>query len=168
MSNQTTPNFNALVIALAIAQKEAAQRNAIAQAMRDQFYELFVRPYEDEIAATNQRLAQMEADLKAAARQHALETGDFKLHSSITVKRKPVQFVYDEAEVLEQAEAQGAMELIRVKKELNKVALNASLKAGEYPWVQAEPVHDVTVSIAPLGDILIMLEAGMVAESVEV
>ena len=116
-----------------------------------------IAPTEQIASDLAKRIDQLQASIIAEARDYALSTGDFKFSEHIEIKRKPVTYLYDAVEVLEAAKREGATELIRIKEELNKVELNKGLKDGKYTWIQAEPVQDITVSIRPLGDLLILL-----------
>lgn len=120
----------------------------------------YVEPLETELETLERTLGEYEKLIKDTMREYALSTGDFKASEYVEVKRKPVAYIYDEDEVMAEAEKRGATEFIRTKKELNKVELNRALKSEDekYSWIQAEPVKDITVTIRPLGDLLIRSE----------
>src|SRR4051794_37727737 len=100
-------DFNARVLALAKEQRRVAERNAIAQQMRDEFYNTYVKPYDDEIEANNQRLAEMEEALKADALRHIQETGEIRFHDAISFRRS-TKLVYEKADVLAILKREGA------------------------------------------------------------
>jgi phage host-nuclease inhibitor protein Gam len=140
------------IVELARAQARAAARREVAEAMRRRMYEAYVQHYDAELAAIDTYLSDLEDALRRDAREYALSTGDFDLHESIQVKRKPVTWLYDAEQVLEEAKERGESRLVRVKEELNKVALNKLLAEGTLNWVQAEPVRDVVVVVGKLGE----------------
>lgn len=150
-------DFDAALRELARERQCLEARNAVAEQMSEQFYELYCQPYEDEIAANKARLSEMEQRIRDAARAAALEDGDFHPHASIEVTRKPITWTYDDGVMLKALAEGNATECIRVRPpEIDRNALNKALRAGTYPWLPAiqEP-QDYIVKIAPLGDLLI-------------
>ena len=147
-------DFHARLLALARDQQRVAQRNAIAQQMRDELYERFVKPYDDEIAANSAQLAEMEAALKADVLSHALETGELKLHPAITFRRT-TKLVYDKVTVLDSLKRECVAEYIRVKEELDVRGFEKAWRAGTLAWLEVEQVSEPSISLGKLGDLLI-------------
>lgn len=165
-------DFAAALLHLEQERQRINARNAIAEQMSERFYEMYVQPYEDEIEANKKLLQDLEAQIIAEARKGALENGDFAPHPSIEVKRKPKTWNYDDKQTLEviqtkandetldEAQRLAIRELLRVKTELNKHALNAALKDNRYPWLPATPAPvNVIITIRKLGDLTIKAEA---------
>mgnify|MGYP000349531708 CR=1 FL=1 len=159
-------DFHTQLLKLSALEQAVQERNEVAQVMMHRFHELFIQPYEREIAAGNKAVADLQAEIKAAAREAALD-GEVNLHSHIEVKRKPVEWDYDEKEVLKLAIDLDAKELIRTKFELNKVPFKQGLNKGDYPWAEAKMVKDVIVTIRPLGDLPIIAKHAHVAQPEE-
>jgi phage host-nuclease inhibitor protein Gam len=152
-------DFHARLLALAREQRRVAERNAIAQQMRDEYYEQYIKPLDDEIAANSAGLAEMEAALKAEVLSHAMETGELKLHPAITFRRT-TKLVYDKMSVLESLKREGVAEYIRVKEELDVRGFEKAWRAGSLAWLEeaVEQVVEPTVSLGKLGDLLIAAE----------
>lgn len=162
MTDNYLPDWNTELLALAQLERATRTRIATAQAMRDAFYDAYVRHYDDEIAALNATLAEAETRLRQTIKDYAIETGDKNIHPNIEVRRKPKAWDYDPDTVLQVARAEGLNDLIRTKEELNRVKLNEALKDGRYPFLPVrEAAPEMTVSIRPLGDLLIIAEAGL-------
>lgn len=160
------------LLQLATAQQELAdaQKNVDAIKMRHKVE--LTTPLKD-LETISARVSNLETAIISSEREYVLSTGEqdengtFKArHPSLTIRRKPVSYIYDEKEMLKVIQARkgtGALairkKLIRTKTELNKVELNKVLGDSNYAWLPAEPAgRDVTVSIAPLGDLLIRAE----------
>lgn len=165
-------DFAAALLHLEQERQRIKERNAIAEQMSERFYELLIQPYEDEIEANKQYIKDLEVKIVAAARKGAMEDGDFAPHPSIEVKRKPPTWEYDDKvmlaqiqtkandETLDEDQRLAIRELLRVKAELNKHALNAAFKNNKFPWLQATPAPaDVVITIRKLGDLTIQTEA---------
>lgn len=157
-------DFDARLLELARLEQQVKERNEVAQQMRDYFFNLFVKPYDDEIAAN---IAELEAqrdqfDLDTLA--YVAETGDKTPHSKITYRVMP-RLVYDKAVVLKLAEDYGAAHLIRVKRELDVRAFEKDWKAGRAEWASVEKVEEPEIALAKLGDLLIEAEFNTAHES---
>lgn len=119
----------------------------------------YIDPLDKQANDLKKLILESENTVKKIAREYALSTGDFNVSNHIEIKRKPVTWMYDEAEIIEAAKKNKATELIRVTEELNKTNLNKALKDDKYSWLQAEAVKDIIISIRPLGELLIMLDS---------
>lgn len=119
------------------------------------------------------RVLALRQVIVASERLHVLGTGEKKESGAfasrdphITIKRQPARFIYDDAEMLKAIQSrkgkdgtQARKNFLRIKTELNKVALNKYMGTEEYNWLPAEQASgDVTVVIEPLGDLLIQAE----------
>lgn len=153
----TDINFDALLLELALEHKRVEQRNAVAREMRARMYEAYVKAYDDEIAANETRLAEMEKRLKTDTLAYVAETGDLTPHPKLTFRRT-TKLVYDKETMLRLAEDRGALNLIRVKKELNVREFEHQWRNGHLPWAEVEEVNDPTIALSKLGDLLIEAE----------
>lgn len=147
-------DFSARLLALAREQRRVAERNAIAQQMRDEYYEQYIKPLDDEMAANSAALAEMEAALKADILKHALETGELKPHPAITFRRT-TKLVYDKLLVLESLKREGVQEYIRVKEELDVRGFEKAWRTGALAWLEVEQVVEPSIVLGKLGDLLI-------------
>lgn len=156
----TAEEFASRLTALALARDAAAKRKAVAEQMRAQFYALYVKPYDDEMAASDTALNQQEAQLRADMLAEVMTTGDVgALPKGVTFVRDH-EWVYDELDVLAAARINGADDYIRTKLSLNKSQLNQDLEQNKAPsWVEAERVPTPRIQISKkLGDLVIRVE----------
>lgn len=155
VNNMDDFNIDARVKALALEQDRVAQRLVIARQMRQRFYEQYVQPYDEEIAALDDSVAKMEHDLREDTLAYALETGDFEPHSHITV-RQVTKLQYDKAAVLATMKERGVANVIRVKEELDVRAFERDYKNGHFPGLDGvEQVVEPQVVLSKLGDLVI-------------
>lgn len=157
MAETTVFDFDKALRSLAWLQQQVEANNARLQAERDALYAMHVQVLDEQIAANKAYVQEIETQIKEQARKAALEDGDRQPHALIEIKRKPQEYTYNDQEVIEALEREGVEGFIRVKKELDKTPLKAALRKGELPWLPVEPAPtDVTVTIKPLGELLIV------------
>ncbi|HEX2905898.1 MAG TPA: hypothetical protein VHO69_03510 [Phototrophicaceae bacterium] len=151
VTQKTAADWQVLLEAEAREQQVICERIAVAQDMRQRFFDLYVRPYDDEITGLRARSEAVHAALEDMARLHSLATGERAFHPSIIVRAKPQTWTYNDGEVLKCLKFAGVAALIRVKEEINRVELNKALRKGQYLWlpVIADP-PELTVTIMPI------------------
>lgn len=118
---------------------------------------------------------QLEQAIIAHERLTVLSTGEknksgtFKSSDEhITIARKPVSYVYDDKEMLAAIQSHSGTgskkakeRFLRIKTELNKVELNKAFGEKGFEWLHdhaEQASRDITIKIAPLGDLLIKAE----------
>lgn len=155
-----TTDFSTRLTQLAQARDAVAKRKVVAQEMRAKFYALYVKPYDDEVAAADSALANQEAQLRADMLAEVLSTGDIgALPAGVTFVRGH-EWMYDEEKLLEACQEKNATKYLRVKTTLNKIELNKTLEANAAPdWMDVERVNAPSIRISSkLGDLTIKAE----------
>lgn len=137
---------------LARLEARFAARKPVIDAMHKRFHELYVEPYERELAAMQGDIDALREAIRADARQHFLDTGDKKMSDYIT-PRIVEKWRYDKDAALEMALDRGDAQFVRVKKSLDVRAFEDALKRGAVSGYDAEPVREVVIAIEKTGDL---------------
>ncbi len=168
-----TPDWNEMVKEQAVREQAAIEQDEIDLGQRIKFYGLYVKPYDDKLAARKQVIADGRAEIKAVAEKHFMATGEKAEHQALTVSvSDPFKYIKEDA--VKWAMKQGGLrkdKYVRVKRELNVLKFNADLKAGKIKWNGAETSKKVTVSMdKALGEwaLIAELEAQVEAKPVVV
>ena len=152
-----TPDFDARLLELAREQQRVESENARLREQLELAYRRYVKPLEDQIAANAARLEQMEDALRADTLRFVAETGNTTPHPSLTFRRT-TRLCYDREATLRAAEDHGALNLVRVKRELNVREFESAWRRGLAAWAEVEEVPAPTVAVGKLGDLLIQAE----------
>lgn len=152
-------DFNALLTELAHARQHRDRRNKMAQQMAEHFHAMYIAPYELEIANNNQRVSDLEEQIRALALEEVQATGDTSLHPHLTFRRE-TKLVYDKDEVIQWVQTKGLTHYLRIKPaELDVRAFEKAVRDGLLPDADVEKVNHPAFNIsAKLGDLLIIEE----------
>lgn len=159
MTDQTiTPaeidtDFDKRLTDLAIRQRDALARVAVATEMRNKFYDLFIKPYEDEIAARLKEVDDIENGLRADLMAYFNETGDRAPHPSVTIRVKQ-RWAYDKDDALDFAVKAG-LDCIRY----SLIVRDFEKLIEKTEWTGAERVNAPEVVISKLGHLAIHADA---------
>ncbi len=163
--DELIPQFNADRRAAAIREYEINKRIQVAMAMQQKFYELYVQPYEEEVQElqveneANQLALMLNAKrIGLLANAQGVEPSKFKSLLSVSFKKKPVEYKYDAEAVAILAKENDCADLVKVivTEKLDVTTFKQGLRSGLYKWANATPIEDVSVTLEPTGDILIM------------
>lgn len=139
-------DWNARILELGALEKETVEALAIKAQMRRRFYQQYIKPYDDEIAALEAAAKAARASLKADAEKHYTSTGEKPEHEALTVVVTNVA-MYEDAAALQWAQENERTEFIRVRKpELNKAAFKKA--APELDWAGVEMVRTARVDVS--------------------
>lgn len=159
---------------LAKLQKIAADQQQAVDKIKTR-HQVELQAPEAALKQAKEAVDQLEQAIIGQERLNVLSTGEknksgtFKSSDEhITIARKPVSYIYDDKEMLAAIQSHSGVgskkakeRLVRVKVELNKSELNKAFDEQGFEWLHdhAEQAgRDITIKIAPLGDLLIKAE----------
>jgi len=159
---------------LAKLQKIAADQQQAVDKIKTR-HQVELKAPEAALKQAKEAVDQLEQAIIGQERLNVLSTGEknksgtFKSSDDhITIARKPVSYIYDDKEMLAAIQSHSGVgskkakeRLVRVKVELNKSELNKAFDEKGFEWLHdhaEQASRDITIKIAPLGDLLIKAE----------